>query len=243
MKTMDNSLNDKFLQDRKSYLSKEKHLIDMVSLHFEVLHHAEVLITILGLNSNCFVWFNSYAQKLFTKKVTRQGLSESVYLRDFLCPDNHEWWHKRKEKFLLNGKSHFPGVYQLKIKCRDYLLYSKSSTYNSLTFDGNSHFIEVAMLLDTKLLQKLQIRHASVKIKTLADNPAFNSLSNREKEIISLILKGCTSKSIAKKLHISLHTVLTHRSNIRMKLNMKTLAWQGLVGSEMLEQWSNGVIE
>jgi len=214
---------------RKTSLSEEKQLIGMISLHCEILYNVEAIITVFDLNNNCFVWFNRFAQNLFSKKVVRQGLSETVYLKEFLCPGNHEWWHKRKENFLLNGKSSFTGVYQLNLRCRDYLLYSKSSTYNSSTFNGNSHFIEVAMLLDPKLLQNQQCKHSSMKIKNLADNPAFNMLSAREKEITALILKGCTSKNIAKQLYISLHTVLAHRRNIRKKLGRKNITWHGLL--------------
>jgi regulator of cell morphogenesis and NO signaling len=49
-----------------------------------------------------------------------------------------------------------------------------------------------------------------------------SDLSKREKEIIREIALGLTSKEIADKLFISLHTVLTHRKNINRKLGIKT---------------------
>lgn len=45
------------------------------------------------------------------------------------------------------------------------------------------------------------------------------SLSKREKEILSLIAEGYISKQIADKLYVSVHTVNTHRQNILEKLN------------------------
>ncbi|MFZ6687561.1 LuxR C-terminal-related transcriptional regulator [Undibacterium sp. SXout11W] len=48
------------------------------------------------------------------------------------------------------------------------------------------------------------------------------SLSARELEILMLIAKGGTSKSIADKLNIALTTVNAHRRNMKKKLNMTT---------------------
>jgi DNA-binding NarL/FixJ family response regulator len=46
------------------------------------------------------------------------------------------------------------------------------------------------------------------------------NLSQREKEIISLVVKGMTNQEIADKLFISIHTVITHRRNIARKLEI-----------------------
>ena len=47
-------------------------------------------------------------------------------------------------------------------------------------------------------------------------------LSSREKEILKLIIDGKTSEEIALLLHISKHTVNSHRKNILRKSNCKT---------------------
>jgi DNA-binding CsgD family transcriptional regulator len=48
----------------------------------------------------------------------------------------------------------------------------------------------------------------------------FSSLSAREREIVALILKGHSSKSIAWQLAIAVGTVKNHRKNIYRKLNI-----------------------
>ena len=50
----------------------------------------------------------------------------------------------------------------------------------------------------------------------------FNLLSDREKEVLTLIAKGYANKEIAEKLSISVKTVETHKGNLMEKLQMKT---------------------
>lgn len=49
-------------------------------------------------------------------------------------------------------------------------------------------------------------------------------LSDREIEVMSLIVQGYINKEIADKLNISLSTVITHRKNIMDKLGMKSVS-------------------
>ena len=63
--------------------------------------------------------------------------------------------------------------------------------------------------------------------KNLPDLPAVlknKILSNREIEVLSLIVQGMINKEIAEKLNISLTTVITHRKNIMDKLGMKSVS-------------------
>lgn len=53
------------------------------------------------------------------------------------------------------------------------------------------------------------------------------SITKREREILSLIVQGLTSSEIAKRLYISPRTVETHRANLMQKLDIKNTA--GLV--------------
>ena len=49
-------------------------------------------------------------------------------------------------------------------------------------------------------------------------------LSDREIEVMSLIVQGFINKEIADKLNIGLATVITHRKNIMDKLGMKSVS-------------------
>jgi DNA-binding NarL/FixJ family response regulator len=50
---------------------------------------------------------------------------------------------------------------------------------------------------------------------------AINSLTERELEVVNLIVQGSQTKDIATKLNISIKTVEVHRHNIFKKLNLK----------------------
>ncbi|MEM1136863.1 MAG: response regulator transcription factor, partial [Bacteroidota bacterium] len=52
--------------------------------------------------------------------------------------------------------------------------------------------------------------------------PSFGNLSTREIQVLELIAKGNTTNKIADKLHISIHTVNSHRKNILKKLQLKS---------------------
>ena len=49
-------------------------------------------------------------------------------------------------------------------------------------------------------------------------------LSDRETEVLLLVAQGCSSKDIADRLCISIHTVNTHRKNITRKTGIKSVA-------------------
>lgn len=51
---------------------------------------------------------------------------------------------------------------------------------------------------------------------------SFKLLSDREKEVLTLIAKGFSNKEIAEQLTISVKTVETHKGNLMEKLQMKT---------------------
>lgn len=68
----------------------------------------------------------------------------------------------------------------------------------------------------SKVLDYLLERSAS------QNSPDLTALSPREIEILQLIARGLVAKEIAAELHLSTHTVYTHRKNILKKLNLRT---------------------
>jgi DNA-binding NarL/FixJ family response regulator len=50
------------------------------------------------------------------------------------------------------------------------------------------------------------------------------TLTEREREVVGLVVKGLSTKEIASRLDISTRTVETHRANLMRKLNLKSVA-------------------
>lgn len=62
----------------------------------------------------------------------------------------------------------------------------------------------------------------SVIDKSKKDSSDNKSLTNREKEIVALVVDGLTNKEIADKLCISIRTVDSHKNNVMQKLHLKS---------------------
>ena len=82
---------------------------------------------------------------------------------------------------------------------------------------------------ESELIRSLLIleQHAHGKGEHLPPMPEILSkkiLSDREIEVMSLIVQGYINKEIADKLNIGLATVITHRKNIMDKLGMKSVS-------------------
>ena len=107
---------------------------------------------------------------------------------------------------------------------------------NQLRSDTNADFkilaIEVGVmdkqsrsLYDQTISIVEDINSITTKINTLINidnqaNEEKETLSQREKEIVKLVVKGLTNKEIADNLFLSVHTVITHRRNIARKLEI-----------------------
>lgn len=72
-----------------------------------------------------------------------------------------------------------------------------------------------------KIMEGLQ------KKKNQENDPMMTELTEREKDVLKLIVEELTTNEISETLHISPHTVETHRKNLISKLQVKNIA--GLV--------------
>lgn len=59
---------------------------------------------------------------------------------------------------------------------------------------------------------------------TQEDNVSSGKLTDREKEVLKLLIQGFSNKEVAEKLTISPYTVITHRKNIIEKTGIRSLA-------------------
>ena len=74
-------------------------------------------------------------------------------------------------------------------------------------------------LMESELERRWYMTDETARKRRIADR-----LSDREKEVLVLIVKGLINKEIAEKLGISLTTVISHRKNITEKLGIKSVS-------------------
>ena len=86
------------------------------------------------------------------------------------------------------------------------------------TFAGNKFFC--GQILES--IRKASINVDELNLGELNCEPI--SISEREQEVITLIAEGHTNAQIADILHLSAHTVNTHRKNIMSKIGVKNTA-------------------
>ena len=73
----------------------------------------------------------------------------------------------------------------------------------------------------TVLKEAIQSTKENPDKEIVSDN---YELSDRETDVLVLVAKGLSSKEIADKLNISIHTVNSHRKNITHKTGIKSVA-------------------
>ena len=94
---------------------------------------------------------------------------------------------------------------------------------------GAAEFLEKPVADDLLLeaLQKAVRAHVRSRERQRADRHArerYERLSEREREVLSLIVAGLTNKEIGRALALSPRTVETHRANLFAKLGAESLA-------------------
>jgi len=93
------------------------------------------------------------------------------------------------------------------------------------------HFDEAILnIFNEKIFINDDSGKINFKIKNQIENEkqnsarAENTISERETEILKLLVEGNSNKEIADKLNISTHTVMTHRKNITQKTGIKSVS-------------------
>lgn len=125
---------------------------------------------------------------------------------------------QRKVIVLTNGVANTPGWKGVKTL-------NVVQSYDALLKD-------LAMMYRYAHMQKYGVERQSLELM-----PVRQLLSQREIEVLALVVKGLTNKEVADKLNVGLTTIISHRKNITEKLGIKSVS--GLTVFAI----TNGIIE
>jgi len=94
---------------------------------------------------------------------------------------------------------------------------------------GASEFIEKPFgpdLLENALKQAFEMLEQTMRIQRNRDHARrlFGELTNREREIVDVLMEGVPNKLVAHRLGLSVRTVEMHRGNALAKLEVKSIA-------------------
>ena len=83
-------------------------------------------------------------------------------------------------------------------------------------------FVPTVLRLEKEVSERTSTQQAEAELPKEKEEKksSQDGLSQREKEIITCVVKGMSNKEIADHLFISIHTVITHRRNIARKLEI-----------------------
>jgi len=98
---------------------------------------------------------------------------------------------------------------------------------NKVPYVFNNIFTDISYLGSMNLPKAIMVNRFTDEIFSIQPQhlrlvKATDLFSNREKEVIQLLINGNNSRQIGKLLHISIETVRTHRKNILNKAKLKT---------------------
>lgn len=86
------------------------------------------------------------------------------------------------------------------------------------------HFNGVIEINDSLSQMESKFNDILQAVSEHTGNAEVYELSDRERDVLVELAKGMMNKEIAEKLHISVHTVITHRKNIIRKTGIKSVA-------------------
>jgi DNA-binding CsgD family transcriptional regulator len=124
---------------------------------------------------------------------------------------------------IIDAESHIPDEIEKKLKKNNHLSivgffgYERKTESPCYEFEIHERFTALQIQQVIQLVRKSASKHrGSISLN--------GDLTLREKDVIRLIAMGYANKEIADRLHISIHTAISHRKNITEKLNIKSIS-------------------
>lgn len=189
----------------------------------ELLEKLPALIYIRDNLTGGIKWCNQVMENALGYSMNQIISKGKMIFKELMHPD--DLYLADNKKYSSTVLSNFGGVIRARSrKSKDYKWYIGISTVFKTSDQGQvleKLLIFVEFNSSTIIQTKEQINEAIRQALGAQNKDLLGRLNDREKQIIQLLSSGQRNNEIAKKLHLSIHTIQSYRKNIRMKLNVK----------------------
>ena len=180
------------------------------------------------------VWSNEWtlnAVGYSQKEINRMG---SGFLKTVCHPDDVELVQKYLDFVKDNPGAVYSSISRVRPKDGEvyYWLYVRTLCLDFYPNGYPRQCLNVGFELDHDLPSGFSLATLLGGMNKIANEVRLKSLTNREREILKLIVLGFSDKSICEKLFISIATAKTHRNRILRKLQVKNPASLVALGKE-----------
>lgn len=205
-----------------------------IARNYAQMENAIAVLSDLRTNES-YIYYGRFSQMLGIDKSGNEGKVHSIWEKEIfnlIHPDDLEGKHLQELcffHFVKRQPKKKRGIYYLMSKLR---MKNNMGSYMSVLhrmfyiFVPSGDVLWLALCLYTPLLSDIPARCLIVnsvngQMTELDKQNNTKILSAREKQVLSLIEKGLTSKEISEALSISINTVSRHRQEILNKLQVK----------------------
>jgi len=202
-----------FSREDLSFPQKLQSLIEVVKRHMGV----EVCVVSIFADNKYQMRASSPENTKLQSPLSSEGVEFAIEKRAMVVLDNLKNWHSYIALPIFNKDE---------LHCLFEFASSEPNQNDTLTDENQSpelrnQLLQLVSLWIAKELASFDFEQLTSNEDT-AIKERFNTISNREKEVLQLLVKGGASKEIARHLDLSPRTVEMHRSNLVKKTGVKS---------------------
>jgi PAS domain S-box-containing protein len=213
----------------EAHLEKGRLIIDNENDFLrEIIDSISASIHILKVDNNgntLPVWMNAqYSEMLGYSFDERHEIGFADKTKGLYHPDDIDIIKNSIKILIENKKAIHAALYRVKNKNGDWIWMFSSA--RSITINNDPDYLLCVNVNVTDKLAKYQLllNRYTKEIANLKNELVLKNLTKTEKEIISLLTRGLTTREIAQQRIRSYETINNHKRNIFKKLNLHNIA-------------------
>lgn len=209
----------KLFTDGQAFSSEKEELL----FHNEVLKGIPAFVHIRDQKTGKIIWWNEEWKRKMLRSEKKVPPDIEHFLSQFIHPDDLFLLKRSNEHYQHKNVPKFGGLIRIRFPEQDgwSWLFGVSRIIRKNKEGIPLHTLAVFLDITQDLHTESQTREALHEVLRRSNFEILEKITEREKQVIRLLVRGYNNNEIAKYLYISHHTVESHRKNIRMKLNVK----------------------